>query len=207
MVLLTLSENSNLSGMEKIGLFFGSFNPVHIGHLILANHFAENSDLDNVWMVVTPQNPFKQNQRLLANHHRLELIYQATLDYPLLQPSDIEFQLPTPNYTCNTLVHLEEKYPNKKFILIMGEDNLQSFPKWKNYEVILERYEIYVYPRSKEGKVIDSLLSHPKIQLIDAPRIELSSSMIRQMIQEGKNIRPLMPFESWEYLREMNFYK
>lgn len=193
--------------MEKIGLFFGSFNPIHIGHLILANHFAENSDLDKVWMVVTPQNPFKQKKRLLANYHRLELVYRATLDYPFLQPSDIEFKLPTPNYTSNTLVHLEEKYPTKKFVLIMGEDNLKSFPKWKNHEVILERHEIYVYPRIKEGKIIDSLLSHPKIQLIKAPRIELSSSMIRQMIKEGKNVRPLMPFESWQYLTEMNFYK
>ena len=193
--------------MEKIGLFFGSFNPIHIGHMILANHFAENSDLDKVWMVVTPQNPFKQKQRLLANYHRLELVYKATLDYPFLQPSDIEFKLPTPNYTSTTLIHLEEKYPTKEFVLIMGEDNLQSFPKWKNHEVILERHEIYVYPRTKEGKIIDSLLSHPKIQLIKAPRIELSSSMIRQMIKEGKNIRPLMPFESWQYLTEMNFYK
>lgn len=193
--------------MEKIGLFFGSFNPIHIGHLILANHFAENSDLDKVWMVVTPQNPFKQKKRLLANYHRLELVYKATLDYPFLQPSDIEFKLPTPNYTSTTLIHLEEKYPTKKFVLIMGEDNLKSFPKWKNHEVILERHEIYVYPRIKEGKIIDSLLSHPKIQLIKAPRIELSSSMIRQMIKEGKNVRPLMPFESWQYLTEMNFYK
>ena len=193
--------------MEKIGLFFGSFNPIHIGHLILANHFAENSDLDKVWMVVTPQNPFKQKKRLLANYHRLELVYKATLDYPFLQPSDIEFKLPTPNYTSTTLIHLEEKYPTKEFVLIMGEDNLQSFPKCKNHEVILERHEIYVYPRIKEGKIIDSLLSHPKIQLIKAPRIELSSSMIRQMIKEGKNVRPLMPFESWKYLTEMNFYK
>ena len=193
--------------MEKIGLFFGSFNPIHIGHLILANHFAENSDLDKVWMVVTPQNPFKQKKRLLANYHRLELVYKATLDSPFVQPSDIEFKLPTPNYTSTTLIHLEEKYPTKEFVLIMGEDNLQSFPKWKNHEVILERHEIYVYPRIKEGKIIDSLLSHPKIQLIKAPRIELSSSMIRQMIKEGKNVRPLMPFESWKYLTEMNFYK
>ncbi len=193
--------------MQKVGLFFGSFNPIHIGHLILANHFAEHSDLENVWMVVTPLNPFKKNQTLLANHHRLELVYRATHEYPLLKPSDIEFGLPTPNYTSNTLAHLEEKYPEKEFVLIMGEDNLQSFPKWKNHEVILDRHEIYVYPRNKEGKVVHTLLSHTKVNLINAPKIDLSSSMIRQMIKLKKNIRPLMPPESWQYLDEMNFYK
>ena len=133
--------------MQSIGLFFGSFNPVHNGHLILANHFAEHSDLDEVWLVVTPQNPFKQKQSLLANHHRLEMVYRATHNYPKLRPSDIEFGLPTPNYTIDTLARLEEKYPTKSFSLMLGEDNLSSFHKWKNYDLILSRYPLYIYPR------------------------------------------------------------
>ena len=131
----------------KIGLYFGTFNPIHVGHLIIANHFAEHSDLDQVWCVVTPQNPFKTKQSILDNNQRLEMVYLATKDYPKLKPNAIEFQLKQPNFTIHTLTYLEEKYPKLKFALIMGEDNLVSLPKWKNAEVILERYPIYVYPR------------------------------------------------------------
>ena len=122
----------------KIGLFFGTFNPIHVGHLILANHIAEYSDLDQVWFVVTPHSPFKIKSSLLEDHQRLEMVYLATKDYPKLKQSDIEFKLPQPNYTINTLTYLEEKYPDDEFALIMGEDNLKSFHKWKNFEVILE---------------------------------------------------------------------
>ena len=193
--------------MKKIGLYFGTFNPIHIGHLILANHFAETTDLDEVWLVVTPQNPMKRKDSILDNHHRLELVYKATYDYPKLRPSDIEFGLPMPNYTINSLTHIEEKYPDKQFVLLMGEDNLVSFPKWKNYELILERYELYVYPRKTDRTIPKQFQNNPKINLIDAPQIELSSSAIRKSIKANQNIRPLLPPESWLYLDEMNFYK
>ena len=193
--------------MKKIGLYFGTFNPIHIGHLILANHFAETTDLDQVWLVVTPQNPMKRKDSILDNHHRLELVYKATYDYPKLRPSDIEFGLPMPNYTINSLTHLEEKHPDKQFVLLMGEDNLVSFPKWKNYELILERYELYVYPRKTDRTIPKQFQNNPKINLINAPQIELSSSAIRKAIKANQNIRPLLPPESWLYLDEMNFYK
>jgi|TARA_B110001452_G_scaffold65467_1_gene52295 nicotinate-nucleotide adenylyltransferase len=193
--------------MKKIGLYFGTFNPIHIGHLILANHFAETTDLDEVWFVVTPQNPMKRKDSILDNHHRLELVYKATYDYPKLRPSDIEFGLPMPNYTINSLTHLEEKHPDKQFVLLMGEDNLVSFPKWKNYELILDRYELYVYPRKTDRTIPKPFQNNPKINLINAPQIELSSSAIRKAIKANQNIRPLLPPESWLYLDEMNFYK
>lgn len=193
--------------MKKIGLYFGTFNPIHIGHLILANHFAETTDIDEVWFVVTPQNPMKKKDSILGNRQRLELVYRATKDYPKLHPSDIEFELPIPNYTINSLTLLEEKHPNKHFTLLMGEDNLVNFPKWKNYDLILERYELYVYPRHSERPIPEQLQDHPKINLIDAPKIELSSSAIRAAIKKGQNVQPLLPPESWSYLDEMNFYK
>ena len=127
----------------KIGLYFGTFNPIHIGHLIIANHMAEHSDLDQIWFVVTPQSPFKVKASMLNNHDRLEMVYRATEDYDKLRPSDIEFGLPQPNYTINTLTYLQEKYPQYEFALIMGEDNLKSLHKWKNYELILENQNIY----------------------------------------------------------------
>ncbi len=193
--------------MKKIGLFFGTFNPIHVGHLILANHFAETTDLDEVWVVVTPQNPLKKKKSILDNHHRLELVYRATFDYPKLRPSDIEFKLPTPSYTIDTLVYLEEQYPKHQFVLIIGKDNLVNFPKWKNYETILDRFSIYVYPRKTEQTIPKALLNHSKITQVNAPEIEISSSAIRKAIADNQNIRPLLPFESWKYLDEMNFYR
>ncbi|MGB0366883.1 MAG: nicotinate (nicotinamide) nucleotide adenylyltransferase [Flavobacteriaceae bacterium] len=193
--------------MQHIGLFFGTFNPIHNGHLILANHFAEHTNLDQIWFVITPQNPFKQKQSMLANHHRLEMVYRATKDYPRLQPSNIEFELPTPNYTSDTLIRLEEKYPNKKFSLLLGEDNLASFHKWKNYEVILERYSLFIYPRNGAAPPAKELSKYKNIYLVNAPKIEVASSKIREWIKAKKNVRPLLPPESWIYLDEMNFYK
>lgn len=168
---------------------------------------AEFSDLDEVWMVVTPHNPFKKKNSLLDNHHRLEMVFKACEDYPKLKPSDIEFTLPQPNYTVNTLVQLEEKYPDYAFALIMGEDNLKSFHKWKNYEVILERTSIFVYPRVSEGTVENEFSLHTKITKVPAPIIELSSTFIRKAIKKGKNVRPMLPEKVWEYLDKMNFYK
>ncbi|PSG90390.1 nicotinate (nicotinamide) nucleotide adenylyltransferase [Aurantibacter aestuarii] len=191
----------------KVGLYFGSFNPIHIGHLIIANHLVENSDLDQIWFVVTPHNPFKKKASLLDNYQRLEMVFLATKDYDKLQPCDIEFNLPQPNYTVNTLIHLKEKHPTHDFSIIMGEDNLKSFHKWKNYEVILEDYQVYVYPRISEGIVETQFTNHPKISRVDAPIIELSSTMIRNSIKAQKNVKPLLSPEVWRYIDEMGFYE
>jgi nicotinate-nucleotide adenylyltransferase len=191
----------------KIGLYFGSFNPIHIGHLVIANHLAEYSDLDQIWFVVTPHNPFKKKSNLLDDFQRLEMVYRATQDYTKLKPSDIEFNLPQPNYTINTLVHLQEKHPDYAFSLIMGEDNLKSFHKWKNYELILENHHIYVYPRISKDRVETQFDGHKNIHVIDAPIMELSSTFIRKSIKAGKNVQPMLPQHVWEYLDEMNFYK
>lgn len=191
----------------KIGLYFGTFNPIHVGHLAIANHMAEHSDLDKIWMVVTPHNPFKKKSSLLDNHHRYQMVLEALEPYDKIEPSDIEFNLPQPNYTVNTLIQLVEKYPQHEFCLIMGEDNLKSLHKWKNYEVILEHHEIYVYPRISEGTVETQFDNHPKIHKVAAPIMEISSTMIRKGIKEGKNTRPLLPPEVYEYIDKMNFYR
>ncbi len=194
--------------MKKVGLYFGTFNPIHIGHLIIANHMVEFSNLDEVWFVVTPQSPFKTKKTLLADNHRYQMVYEATKDYPGLKPSKIEFGLPQPNYTVNTLVHLREKYgPDHEFALIMGEDNLKSLHKWKNYEVILSDYNLYVYPRISEGQVDHQFKGHAKIHSVSAPIMEISSTFIRKNHKEGKNIRPLLPDTVWKYMDEMNFYR
>jgi nicotinate-nucleotide adenylyltransferase len=191
----------------KIGLYFGTFNPIHVGHLAIANHMAEYSDLDKIWMVITPHNPFKKKSSLLDNHHRYQMVERALEEYPKISASTIEFDLPQPNYTVNTLAHLQEKYPSYEFCLIMGEDNLKSFHKWKNYEVILESHELYVYPRISEGVVETRFDDHPKIHKVAAPIMEISSTMIRNGIKDHKNIRPLLPAEVYQYLDEMHFYK
>lgn len=196
-----------MTSPKKIGLYFGTFNPIHVGHLTIANYMVEFSDLEEVWMVVTPHNPHKKKKTLLEDIHRLSMVRIALEEYPKLKASNIEFTLPQPNYTVNTLAHLEEKYPENNFCLIVGEDNLKSFHKWKNYEVILERYELYVYPRISEGAIASSFSNHPKIHKVNAPIMELSSTFIRKAIKDGKNIRPMLPQNVWEYLDEMNFYK
>lgn len=192
---------------KKVGLFFGTFNPIHIGHLILANHLLQYSDLDELWLVVTPHNPHKKKSSLLNDHYRYEMVWNLCEEYPGLKPSNVEFNLPQPNYTVKTLAHLEEKHPDYDFSLIMGEDNLKSFPKWKNYEVILERHSLLVYPRYSEGVVEKMFENHPKITRINAPRIELSSTFIRKAIKEGKDVRPMLPESVWRYIDEMNFYR
>ncbi len=193
--------------MSKIGLYFGTFNPIHIGHLIIANYMVENSDLNEIWMVVTPHNPFKKKKSLLDNHHRFELVYRATESYKKIKPSDIEFKLPQPNYTVYTLAHISDQYPDKEFSLIMGEDNLKSFHKWKNYETILDHHQIYVYPRIAEGEIEHQFKNHPKIHKVNAPIVQISSTMIRNGIKDKKNIKPMLTKETWEYIDEMNFYK
>lgn len=197
----------------KIGLYFGTFNPIHVGHLIIANHFAEHTDLNQVWMVVTPHNPLKNKDTLLKDATRLELVFLATADYPKIKPSDIEFYLPQPNYTVNTLAHLQDKYPKNEFSLIMGEDNLKSFHKWKNFEVILGNHDIYVYPRVDEHGQTNKnsekygFKNHSKVHFIDAPIVEISATFIRNSIKNKKNIQPLLPNKVWEYIDHNNLYR
>lgn len=191
----------------KIGLYFGTFNPIHIGHLIIGNHMAEFAGLEQVWFVVTPHNPFKEKSTLLDDQTRLELVYRATEDYPKLKPSDIEFRLPQPNYTVHTLAHLQDRFPQHEFALIMGEDNLRSLHKWKNYEVILANHDLYVYPRLSPGTVEAQFEHHPKIHFVDAPVIELSSTFIREAIKQHKNVRAMLPQKVWEYVDHNNLYR
>ncbi len=194
--------------MKKIGLFFGSFNPIHIGHLILANYILENSNMDELWFVVSPQNPFKDKKSLLTDHNRLDMVQLAVKNYPKMRASNVEFSLPKPSYTIDTLTYLKEKYPNYSFALIMGEDNLDSLSKWKNSEKLMSDYQIIVYPRTFEGEKKDSeYLQHENISMVNAPIIELSATEIRNMIKEGKNVRPMLPPEVFEYLDGSSFYK
>lgn len=189
----------------KVGLFFGSFNPVHIGHMALANYMLAFTDLDKIWFVVSLQNPLKEKKSLLKEHDRLHMLTLAIGDNSKMKASDIEFKLPQPSYTINTLTYLKEKYPTNKYVLILGEDNLENFHKWKNYEEILKQYELYVYPRpsTKGGE----LLNHKKVKLVDAPLMEISSTMIRNAIKEKKDVRYFVPPATWEYLKEYHFYE
>jgi nicotinate-nucleotide adenylyltransferase len=191
----------------KIGLYFGTFNPIHIGHLIIANHMAEHSGLDQVWMVVTPHNPHKKKSTLLEDHHRLHMVRLATDFFEKIESSDIEFKLPQPNYTVHTLAYLKEKFPKNEFSLIMGEDNLSSLHKWKNYETILEHHKIYVYPRLNSSETESTFNNHPNVFRIDAPILELSSTFIRESIKNGKNVIPMLPNKVWEYIDHNLFYK
>ena len=194
--------------MKKVGLYFGTFNPIHIGHLAIANHMVEFSDLDEIWLVVTPQSPFKKKKSLLEDYHRYQMVYEATKDYPKLKPSDIEFKLKQPNFTIDTLTHLNEALGEAyEFSILMGEDNLKSLHKWKNYEQILSHYSVYVYPRIGDGQVSPLLKEYANIHKVEAPIMEISSTFIRREHALGKNIKPLMPKEAWTFMDEMNFYK
>ncbi len=194
--------------MKKTGLFFGTFNPIHIGHLVIANHLVEFTDLEEVWFVVTPKSPFKQKQSLLENHHRYQMVYEAVKEYPRLKVSDVEFGMPEPNYTIHTLNHLSEQYGSEReFALIMGEDNLKGLHRWKNYEAILQYYHLYVYPRISDLQVPEALKGNPHIHRVQAPVMEISSTFIREQHKAGKNMRPLLPEAVWKYLDEMNFYR
>lgn len=194
--------------MKKTGLFFGSFNPIHIGHLILANYILEHSDMEELWFVVSPQNPFKDKKSLLKDNNRLDMVQLAVKNYPKMRASNVEFSLPKPSYTIDTLTYLHEKYPEISFSIIMGEDNLESLGKWKNAETLIKNHKIIVYPRIFEGERKDSdYLKNENISLIKAPIIELSATEIRNMIKTGKNVRPMLPPEVFEYLDGSSFYK
>ncbi|RLD61825.1 MAG: nicotinic acid mononucleotide adenylyltransferase [Bacteroidetes bacterium] len=194
-----------MNKQKKIGLFFGSFNPIHIGHLIIANYFVEYTDLDKVWFVVSPQNPFKEKKSLLDDHHRLALARIAVEDDLRFWVSDMEFNMPKPSYTIDTLTYLEEKYPDNQFILLAGSDQLPNFHKWKNADRILEYYEMYVYARP--GYSNSGFENHPKVKIFNAPQMEISSTFIRKSIKEGKDMRYMLSPKVWEYISEMHFYE
>jgi nicotinate-nucleotide adenylyltransferase len=188
-----------------IGLFFGSFNPIHIGHMAIANYMVEFTDMDQLWFVVSPQNPLKEKKNLLGQNQRLYMVNAAVEDFPKFMSSNIEFDLPQPSYTVNTLAHLKEKYPEHKFSLIIGQDNLGTFHKWKNYEEILKHHKLFVYPRPNCGKT--EFDQHPNVVLTEAPVMDISSTFIREAIKNKKDVRFFLPEKAWEYVDSMNLYK
>lgn len=189
----------------KTGLFFGSFNPIHNGHLMIASYMAEYTDLDEVWFVVSPHNPLKEKSTLLADHHRLAMVNLAIEEDHRFKCSNIEFKLPKPSFTIDTLTYLREKYPARELVLIAGTDIFPSFHKWKNYEELLLQYRFYIYPRP--DRLPSRFDQHPSITYVDAPLITLSSSFIRKGIKEGRDMQHYLPVKVWKYIREMNFYR
>ncbi len=190
---------------RQIGLFFGSFNPVHIGHMAIANYMVEFTPLKEVWFVVSPQNPFKKKEDLLNDLDRLEMVQQAIGDDTRFRAIDVEFRMPKPSFTIDTLKLLAEKYPDHHFSLIMGSDNLENFTQWKDYQSILDNYPILVYPRP--GSDTSGKITHKNLQLIEAPLLEISSTFLRKSVGQGKNMRMYFPEKVWEFLDRMNFYK
>jgi nicotinate-nucleotide adenylyltransferase len=188
----------------KIGLYFGSFNPIHIGHCIIASHIVQNTTLDSIWFIVSPQNPLKQSSSLLNEYHRLHLAQLAIEEEPKLKVSDIEFHLPRPSYTIDTLTYLKEKYPDKIFSVIMGSDGLQNLHKWKNVQALVKDYSIYVYKRPG-FEIINTVKA--KLEEVNAPLLEISSTHIRDTIQKGKSIRYLVPDKVREEIELYHYYR
>jgi nicotinate-nucleotide adenylyltransferase len=188
----------------KIGLYFGSFNPIHVGHLIIASHIISNTELEELWLVVSPQNPFKKNHTLLNEHHRLNLVRTAIEGERKLRASSVEFKLPKPSYTIDTLTYLAEKYPEHVFSIIMGSDSFQNLEKWKNYEFLLEKYEILIYKRP--GFDMEEKLKG-NIKVMDAPVLEISSTRIRELIRHNKSIRYLVTDAVKEVIENNSYYK
>lgn len=190
----------------NVGLYFGSYNPIHIGHMAIANYMVEFTGIDQLWFVVSPQNPFKKKANLLDDYQRLELVHRAVEGDDRLRASNIEFNLPKPSYTIDTLTYLKEQHPGYHFVILMGSDNLENFHKWKNAEMIIENYGILVYPRP--GFDTLKIQQHKNIFIAEnAPLMEISSSFIRKAIRHGKDVRHFLPPKTREYLEEMNFYK
>ncbi|PIF06177.1 MAG: nicotinic acid mononucleotide adenylyltransferase [Draconibacterium sp.] len=202
-VLDILAPKTNLK--LTIGLFFGSYNPIHIGHMAIANYMVEYTSIDQLWFVVSPQNPFKVKKKLLDDYQRFELVHRAVEGDDRLRASNIEFSLPKPSYTIDTLTYLKEQHPDYQFVIIMGSDNLENFHKWKNFEEIIENYGILVYPRP--GFEPSKVEITKNTSLVNAPLMEISASFIRKAISEGKDVRHFMPEKVWQYVEEMNFYK
>jgi nicotinate-nucleotide adenylyltransferase len=197
--------------MAKIGLYFGSFNPIHIGHMAIAGYLTEFAGLDQLWFVVSPHNPLKKKETLLADHHRLHMSQLAIGDSQKLKATDIEFKLPVPSYTIDTLTYLKERYPKNKFSLVMGEDNLYSLHKWKNAIELVSRYPIYIYPRPDSKRpsslLLDQILHGADIHKLNSPVIEISGTFIREGIKNGKDMSYFLPPAVWKYIKEMHFYE
>ena len=197
--------------MAKIGLYFGSFNPIHIGHVAIAGYMTEFTRLREVWFVVSPQNPLKMKETLLADHQRLYMTQLAIGDSVSLKASDIEFKLALPSYTIDTLTFLQEKYPKNEFCLVMGEDNLYTLHKWKNAQELINKYPIYYYPRpdtvKPSSRILDQILSTAEIHRADAPKMDISGTFIRNGIRHGKDMSYFLPPAVWKYIREMHFYE
>ncbi|MGB3617343.1 MAG: nicotinate (nicotinamide) nucleotide adenylyltransferase [Catalinimonas sp.] len=189
----------------NVGLFFGSFNPIHVGHLIIGSAMMEATELQQVWFVVSPQNPFKKKGGLLHAQDRYDLVARAVHDDLRFRASDVEFHMPQPSYTVDTLTYLQEKHPAHRFMLLMGEDNLQHLPKWKNYERILECHWVFVYPRP--GARPGALHNHPRVRLVPAPLLDISATFIRRCVAEGRSIRYLVPAEVEERIVAKKFYR
>jgi nicotinate-nucleotide adenylyltransferase len=203
--------NNSALFMTKTGLYFGSFNPVHIGHLAIAGYMTEYAGLDQVWFVVSPQNPLKKKETLLADRHRLYMVELAIGDDDNLRASDIEFKLAIPSYTIDTLTYLDEKYPANDFALVMGQDNLFTLHKWKNAGELIKKYAIYVYPRRRAVRphniILDDLIGKADIHMVDAPLMEISGTFIRNGIKAGKDMSYFLPPRVWQYIEEMHFYE
>mgnify|MGYP001258050136 CR=1 FL=1 len=197
--------------MAKIGLYFGSFNPIHIGHIAIAGYMTEFTRLREVWFVVSPQNPLKKKETLLADHQRLYMTQLAIGESVSLKASDTEFRLAVPSYTIDTLTFLQEKYPKNEFCLVMGEDNLYTLHKWKNAQELINKYPIYYYPRPDTVKpsshILDLILSTAEIHRADAPKMDISGTFIRNGIRHGKDMSYFLPPAVWKYIREMHFYE
>jgi len=190
---------------KSVALLFGSFNPVHVGHLIIAETVAHSDGIDETWLVVSPQSPFKKKASMLNQYDRLHLAKLGAQDNHKIKASNIEFSLPLPSYTIDTLTYLHEKFPDYEFALVMGEDNLKHFHKWKNYEQILKHYRLIVYPRL--GYKVALYQDHPKITRLEMPYLDISATQIRQLIKDGKSPRYLVTQAVYDYIQEMNLYR
>lgn len=197
--------------MAKVGLFFGSFNPIHIGHMAIAGYMKEFTGLEEVWFVISPQNPLKKKELLLEGHHRLYMAELAIGKNENLRACDIEFRMPYPSYTIDTMARLTERYPYDKFCLIMGEDNLYTLHKWKNAEELVKKFPVYVYPRpgvvKSENEVLNRLLEIARIKRVKAPLMEISGTFIRNGIRNGKDMSYFLHPAVWKYIVDMHFYE
>jgi nicotinate-nucleotide adenylyltransferase len=197
--------------MAKVGLYFGSFNPIHIGHLAIAGYMTEYAGLDQIWFVVSPHNPLKKKETLLADHQRLHMVNLAIGDNIRLKACDIEFKLPVPSYTIDTLTYLNEKYPRNEFVLVMGEDNLYTLHKWKNVTELINKCKIYIYPRPDTSKpsspILNQILESADLHFVNAPLMEISGTFVRQGIMDGKDMSYFLPPAVWKYIVEMHFYE